>query len=356
MEDFKNNKYNSDDLNVRFCGAASCAYCSSIEVKDFSSGLKSMDVAGILEMVSTSSIVDNVAYKVAFDVDGHLIDTETYAYPAWYKGLLKNFEDDRVAEDNVERLISPDVKGGKDYFVTHFMGHSHREICEEINKNIAPHKAPMSLDTFRSDLLVGIDDIIADTVTPNSVFPGISDMMDDLKKLEKAGLVKTYYVSGSAVKRLKTSFKNSGLDKYIDSFDAQVYSGENYTNKNDVFRGLANGDVARIMYSGDGYGDAKACKKVVGDEDIFFVGKSEGSHCPANHYETLREIVGESGVVVKNSYQLHSAIMDWLSVLVARDAKDRFFSRPISDKMPDANRALTAKDVITVSCARKQNS
>lgn len=292
---------------------------------------------------------------VAFDVDGHLMDTETYAYPAWYQGLLAYFADDKTASENVQKLISPDIQGGKDYFASHFMGHSHREINQEINQNITPYN-PMTLDTFRTDLLADIDDRIADTVTPASVFPGIVEMLQDLKKLQEAGEIKLFFVSGSAVKRLRTSFRNSGLDAFIDDFDTQVYSGENYTNKNEVFRQLAEGDAGRVIYSGDGYGDARSCKNVVGSENAFFIGKSQGSHCPANHYENLKACGAD--VMTRNGYELHEAIIDRISFLLSKNAKENAFNRPISCAMPDNGddkRMLTDKDIAVIKLSQRQN-
>lgn len=291
---------------------------------------------------------------VAFDVDGHLIDTETYAYPAWYQGLLDYYSEDNVARGNVVRLINPET-GGKDYFSTHFMGHSHKEINQEINENIAPHN-PMSLEEFKKDLLADIDDKIADKVTPDSLFPGIKEMMKDLKKLQDSGEIKMYFVSGSAVKRLRTSFRNSGLDEFIDDFDAQVYSGENYKNKNDVFRQLAKGNPERLIYSGDGFGDAKSCKRVVGDKEVFFIGKSEGSHCTADHYQKLAAC--GANVMTRNGFELCDALLDRINFLKSKLATETLFSQNIDgtlDVHEPANAKLSKEDVMLISLSQRQN-
>ena len=284
---------------------------------------------------------------VGFDVDGHILNTEAYAYPAWYQGLLDFFANDEVAKTNVGNLISPDKEGGKDYFVSHFMGHSHKEICDEINTNIAPHNQ-MTLETFRKDLLPDIDDKIADAVTPDYVFPGIEELFEDLMKLQKAGEIKVFFISGSAVKRLKTSFRNSGMDRFIDDFDAQVFSGENYTNKNEVLRQLSGGDASRIIYSGDGYGDAKACKNVVNGEDVYFIGKSEGGHCPDDHYEKLSACGAD--VMTRTGFELRDAILDRIRFLQSRDNRENAFNHNISGDLNDnvKSQPLSVGNVSTV--------
>lgn len=246
---------------------------------------------------------------VAFDVDGHLLKTEEFAYCAYLSGLRKFFLDNELAQHNIQQYLAPE-SGGRGWFAAHFMGHSHKEVMDEINTYIAPND-PMNILKFKKEFLPSVDAEIANNVTPDYLFPGVWEMFEDLKRLEDKGVIKLYFISGSAISRLKTSFKNSGLDRFITDFDEQVFSGENYTNKTEVLRKLADGDLLHIMYSGDGYGDAKSCKNVVGNKDVYFIGKSEGAHCVKGHREEL--ISKGVSAITSSSYGLHNLILQRLA-------------------------------------------
>lgn len=298
-------------------------------------------------------------FVVIFDVDGHLIDTESLGYQAYYEVikeyLINNEKPNALRKFEVE--FAPE-NGGMNWFVENMMGKSHQLVSKLIYKEFillddrndiyleAMDSYPSSnfnsraytafakqiyrekRDNFQFEMAKirkEVDKRVIERTDESSLLLGAKEM---LTRLNANKNVSVHFVSGSSRERLKQIFTKTGLIDLID-FEHNVRGGEDFKYKTQALEQIQkqegsqhNRDIllpsSHMIFSGDSIYDAMSSEQ----SHIYFIGNVAASHCANCKTEHSQRLI-ENGadVVVSTMVALKQNIIN--RILDVRSKEER---------------------------------
>ncbi|MBR7158502.1 MAG: HAD family hydrolase [Alphaproteobacteria bacterium] len=310
-------------------------------------------------------------FVTVFDVDGHLIDTESLGYQAYYEVIKEYFiaKNNQKALERFEEKFAPE-NGGMNWFVKNMMGKSHglvskliyeECICsfpeylaktEEENKEIIDtirslpsnkHYASFRYYTkqhYRRERAVfqeefrhireEVDRRVIARTDEKALLPGAKDMLVNLGKNKD---IAVHFVSGSSRARLELIFKKVGLFDVID-FQHNVRGGEDFKYKTEALEQILRQEgytpvgsvetrplpVSHMIFSGDSVYDAMSSKQL-GITGAFFVGNVGASHCSECYAEHANRLLDNGADTIITSISgLGRAIRERIKDVKEKDA------------------------------------
>ncbi len=244
---------------------------------------------------------------VIYDVDGHLLDTESEQYFYYRTVLLDFFAGNEEAKARVKEKL-PVGEAGRVWYMHNLMGHpkEHYLILSEEFAPVSPE------ETEEIDARV-YKEIFA-AISPKSVFPKVKEMLWATKQ-DKA--CKVYFVSGGSRKAIDYEMANSGLLQYVSTPPQEyIYTREDYRqSKKEVIKEIARkhkADIRLVIISGDGIRDMAASRDINGGNayaigNLGMLGNSDNKEIKARQTEALYAAGADK--VVENSVELWRAVL-----------------------------------------------
>lgn len=300
-------------------------------------------------------------FVLVFDVDGHLIDTESLGYQEYYSVIKKYFlsKNNSDALRKFEKIFAPE-NNGMNWFVQNMMGKSHDLVSKLIYKEcicsfpeyLAKLEAENQeiVDTLRSlpqtkpyasfryyakqqyrknrapfqeefkKIRLEVDKRVIDRTNENSLLPGAKEL---ILKLVKNKNISVHFVSGSSRDRLEKIFKKVGIFNIID-FKNNVRGGEDFKYKTEALLQILNQEgyyseannelhslpFSHMLFSGDSIYDAMSSVQV-GGKGIYFIGNVGASHCAGCKTEHAQRLLNNGAdIVISSTSELGKAIQN----------------------------------------------
>lgn len=268
----------------------------------------------------------NAKITLVFDVDGHLLDTESDQYLYYRNALLELFEDKPEVKKKIEEKL-PYGEKGRLWYIRHLMGKTkdHLQILSE-------EFAPITPQEFEKIDGKVFDDIFANT-SPDIVFPYIEELLAIIQKDKDC---KIYFVSGSTEKGIYFELSNSDLIHYVPRpFKKHIYTREKYRkSKQEVIKHIIREnkfDKRFVIVSGDSVGDMEATKDIDGVKvfaigNLGMLGYSSDEEVKKLRIQELKNAGADK--IVHNSLELKEVILEKIKEnkkIIFEENKNRVF-------------------------------